>query len=95
MELHAAASDVKFLHIGCDEVFQMGACTRCRSHPRDTLFLQHVRSVVGALTRRWPRVRPLIWDDMLRHVPQRDLLESGIGQLVDPMVWVYAEDIYR
>lgn len=38
---------------------------------------------------------PLIWDDMLRSIPVRKLNESGIGSLVEPMVWVYAEDVDR
>ena len=38
-------------------------------------------------------VQPIIWDDMLRSMSQNDLLESGLGNLVEPMVWVYVEDI--
>jgi len=30
---------------------------------------------------------------MLRKMSVRDLLASGISQLVEPMVWVYVEDI--
>lgn len=38
MALHPRA---RWLHIGCDEVFQLGACERCRRKDRDRLFLQH------------------------------------------------------
>lgn len=100
MELHGER--VRYLHIGCDEVYQMGECARCRKAisasgdgSRDALFLQHVRAVAGLLARRYPGVRALLWDDMLRHVPLRDMLDAGLGSRVDPMVWVYAEDVYR
>lgn len=32
---------------------------------------------------------------MLRIISVRRLNESGIGNLVEPMVWVYAEDVDR
>ena len=39
---------------------------------------------------------PIIWDDMLRKIPAEKLQESGVGQIgVEPMVWVYVEDIDR
>ena len=38
---------------------------------------------------------PIIWDDMLRKIQSEKLIESGIGRLVEPMVWVYVEDIDR
>ena len=38
---------------------------------------------------------PIIWDDMLRNIPSSMLSESGLGKLVEPMVWVYIEDIDR
>jgi hexosaminidase len=95
MELHTP--NIKYLHIGCDEVFQMGECSRCRKNGagRDELFLNHVRAVADIIAKRWPNIRPIVWDDMFRHVARVDLLESGIGEKVDPMVWAYAEDVYR
>merc|ERR1712020_657257 len=32
MELHA---DSKYIHIGCDEVFQLGMCSSCKKRMRD------------------------------------------------------------
>jgi hypothetical protein len=40
-------------------------------------------------------VVPIIWDDMLRTIPSQTLSESGLGKLVEPMIWVYIEDIDR
>ncbi|KAK9497674.1 hypothetical protein O3M35_004359 [Rhynocoris fuscipes] len=92
MEVH---EDSKYLHIGCDEVFQMGECSRCRSQPRENLFLWHVSRVAQFVRSRYPKVTPIIWDDMLRHLPPPTLDQYRIGDLVEPMVWVYAEDVYR
>ncbi|KAJ9578744.1 hypothetical protein L9F63_005033 [Diploptera punctata] len=92
MELHQGA---RFLHIGCDEVFQMGECRRCRTQMRETLFLSHVARVASFVRNRYGSVTPIIWDDMLRHLSPQSLEEFRIGELVEPMVWVYAEDVYR
>lgn len=40
-------------------------------------------------------VTPLMWDDMLRHWSPMDLADSGLGQLVEPVVWMYTENIAR
>ncbi len=37
--------------------------------------------------------QPLIWDDMLRNMMSTEM--QPLAGLVEPMVWVYAEDIYR
>ncbi|CAH0385394.1 unnamed protein product [Bemisia tabaci] len=92
MHLH---KDARFLHIGCDEVFHMGECSRCRQKLRDDLFLMHVSSVAKYVRSKYPKVTPIIWDDMLRQLSTSSLESYNIGQLVEPMVWVYAEDIYR
>jgi hexosaminidase len=83
MELHKGA---RFLHVGCDEVFQMGECRRCRSQMRETLFLSHVARVATFVRSRYSALTPIIWDDMLRHLSPQSLEEFHIGELVEPMV---------
>ena len=99
---------VDFLHIGCDEVFQLGQCSACsgklqrlNNDPESdvyfdgrTLFLEHVVRV-GEHVRRKYDVTPIIWDDMLRNIPTETLLQFRVGSVVEPMVWVYVEDVYR
>ncbi|KAJ8964554.1 hypothetical protein NQ314_004855 [Rhamnusium bicolor] len=92
MDLHPAA---KFLHIGCDEVFQMGECDICRLEIHENLFLKHVKNVANIVHARYPHIRVIVWDDMLRHLSQQAMQDINLGNLVEPMVWVYAEDIYR
>lgn len=39
--------DLKYIHIGCDEVFHIGNCDLCRGRDRDDLFLKHVKKVAS------------------------------------------------
>lgn len=40
-QVMAFHKDAQFIHIGCDEVFQLGECSKCRLKDRDELFLDH------------------------------------------------------
>ncbi|XP_066962631.1 hexosaminidase D isoform X1 [Macrobrachium rosenbergii] len=91
MALHPG---VRYLHIGCDEVYHMGECEKCRLILRETLFLHHVEVVARYVRRKYNAI-PLVWDDMLRHISETAMQEAHMGELVEPMVWVYAEDVYR
>ncbi|XP_017775261.1 PREDICTED: hexosaminidase D-like [Nicrophorus vespilloides] len=92
LELHPKS---KYLHIGCDEVFQMGECELCRLELHDNLFLRHVQNVANLVMEKRAGIKVIIWDDMLRHLSSQTMLDIQLGRLVEPMVWVYAEDIYR
>lgn len=89
LELHP---NVKWLHIGCDEVFHMGYCSRCMQRDREDLFVGHVQRVARHVRDRHKRV-PIIWDDMLRQIGAEKL--KMLGKLVEPMVWTYVKDVYR
>ena len=56
------------------------------------MFLEHVRKVAKYVNEK-RNMKALIWDDMLRSVPQNELIQSGIGKLVEPVIWVYGENI--
>lgn len=77
----------------------MGECPRCRTVLRENLFLGHVARVAsyvrGKYSYRGSPVTPVIWHDMLQHLPPQSMEEYHLGELVEPMVWVYAEDVYR
>jgi len=133
MELH---TNSRFIHIGCDEVFQLGVCSLCRdkmvkmhlANPRSEneskdrsdplkthqhnynqgpasnsitslslthrLYLEHVKRVASYVSQiSNGKVKSIIWDDMLRAISFEELLESNIANYVEPMVWVYVEDI--
>lgn len=91
MALHP---NVRWLHIGCDEVYHLGYCTKCMRLDRDNLFLSHVARVAQYVKDKH-KVTPIIWDDMLRQMPTEKLKEFQLGSLVEPMVWTYVKDVYR
>ena len=92
MSLHR---DVKALHIGCDEVFHMGECSHClnKGLTRSELFVSHVQRVANYVRNSYKNVDVIIWDDMLRNFMAEEM--EPLAGLVQPMVWVYAEDVYR
>merc|ERR1719433_671808 len=56
------------------------------------LFVDHVAKVAQYVKTQY-HVQPIIWDDMLRSMSTKELQESQLGTLVEPMIWVYVEDI--
>lgn len=90
-----AANRTRFthIHIGCDEVFQLAECSRCQLKQRNTLFLEHVKWLATFIRSKWPRIKVIVWDDMLRQIPMNELQDSGLSNLVEPMVWAYAENV--
>lgn len=83
------------MHIGCDEVYRMGECSQCRGRMRNEIFLTHVTNVANIIRQKWPQLQVVIWDDMLRNMALSELKHSNVGSYVEPMIWVYANDIYR
>ncbi|XP_054739999.1 hexosaminidase D [Anastrepha obliqua] len=90
---HAAA--FTHIHIGCDEVARIGECSQCRQRARNEIFLSHVTTISNFVRSHWPQLQVVIWDDMLRAMMLSEMQHSHIGNYVEPMVWVYANDIYR
>ncbi|XP_037349723.1 hexosaminidase D isoform X2 [Talpa occidentalis] len=94
--LHPGA---QWLHIGCDEVYYLGEGAASRQwlqqeqNTKAKLCLSHMRAVASLVQARHPATRPLVWDDMLRDVPEDQLAASGLPQLVEPVLWDYAADL--
>ena len=89
MAIHRGAA---MLHIGCDEVFHLGECSECLGGSRTSIFTEHVVRVAQYAS-TVHKVKPIIWDDMLRNMLIEEM--QPLASLVEPMVWVYAEDVYR
>ena len=76
--------NVKYLHIGCDEVYVMGRSKESRElmiqngHDRGGLFLHHVMKILKYVQERYPGVKPIMWDDMLRRIGTSQLQVSSI-----------------
>ncbi|XP_065351869.1 hexosaminidase D-like [Cloeon dipterum] len=110
LQVRALHPESRYLHIGCDEVFHLAMCARCSAElrasqmhqkehnvfatdPRFNIFAAHVARV-ARLVRDELGMIPIIWDDMLRQQGPR-LIGSELTNLVEPMVWVYTDDITR
>ncbi|XP_036622119.1 hexosaminidase D isoform X3 [Trichosurus vulpecula] len=57
------------------------------------LCLTQMKAVASQVLIHNPNVKPIVWDDMLRGISEECLTESGIAQLVEPMIWDYIEDM--
>jgi hexosaminidase len=91
MALHREA---KHLHIGCDEVYHLGECSDCSGQGRSDIFVKHTANVAKYAKTKYPQLESvIIWDDMLRNMMGAEMM--SLRDLVVPMVWVYAEDVYR
>ena len=91
-QVMAVHKKAKYLHIGCDEVFHLGECSQCLGNGRTSIFIDHVTRVAQYVKNTY-KVTPIIWDDMLRNFIVEEM--QPLANLVEPMVWVYAEDVER
>ncbi|XP_048821204.1 hexosaminidase D [Lagopus muta] len=96
MELHR---DLRWFHIGCDEVYYLGEGEESKEwlqqqgNTPEKLCLFHIKAVASYVVSSYPTVTPIVWDDMLRGISEETLAESGVPQLVQPMIWDYAADL--
>ncbi|XP_026715127.1 hexosaminidase D-like isoform X3 [Athene cunicularia] len=95
MEKHRRST---WIHIGADEVFHLGEGMDSKnwmSHNKGdtgTMYLKHIKEVLGFIAAQYWGLRALMWDDMLRKISAGALRESGIAKHVSPVVWFYAPD---
>ncbi len=84
--------DIKYFHTGGDEVWSLGSCERCskfvEKHGKAALYLHYIEPVLEYLNSKG--IRPIIWDDMLRHWDISEI--KIIGKLADLMCWSYGKD---
>ncbi|NXB82218.1 HEXDC Hexosaminidase, partial [Donacobius atricapilla] len=77
-----------WIHIGADEVFHLGEGTDSKnwmSHNKGdvgTMYLKHMKEVLGFLTAQYWGLRVLMWDDMLRKISVGALRGEGTGTAV-------------
>ncbi|XP_064633784.1 hexosaminidase D-like [Lineus longissimus] len=91
VELHPG---LPWFHIGADEVFHMGVCDKCKSKKLHDIYLVYIKKLALHLRKQYPGMRPVMWDDVYRGWPLELLQGSGIGDLVEPMVWNYNRTLH-
>ena len=95
MDAHA---DATHLHIGCDEVYELGkgASATVMQEKKLTvgqMFVHHVKKVAHLVSGyKARRVVPVIWDDMLRKMPSDDIAVRAL-QLLEFFFSLAAENI--
>ncbi|PIK44597.1 putative hexosaminidase D [Apostichopus japonicus] len=97
-----AHRELKYFHIGADEVMSLGQCQRCREKMAKSvnssladIYLDHVAQVLKFMKDEQPNLQLIMWDDMLRKIDASQIIEYKLGDLVDPMVWIYSSDVYN
>ncbi|NXQ79961.1 HEXDC Hexosaminidase, partial [Nyctibius grandis] len=86
MEKHRRST---WIHIGADEVFHLGEGTDSKNWMSrnkgdvGTMFLKHIKEVLGFIATQYWGLRALMWDDMLRKI--------SVGALQGPFLAKYAE----
>lgn len=84
----------KRIHIGADEVYFIARCNACQDRmgahtwSNQDLFMNHVSTVAKFVNDNLQK-RAMMWDDEFRSIPETQLIQSGIGNLVDLVVWNY------
>ncbi|XP_054722166.1 hexosaminidase D-like isoform X2 [Uloborus diversus] len=85
---------IKWLHIGSDEVYYIGECNLCQKFMRkhfmdkEDLFINHVKSIAKYIKEKY-QIQPIMWDDMFRMVPDETIRKSEIWKYVEIMAWQY------
>ncbi|KAL2714480.1 hypothetical protein V1478_015665 [Vespula squamosa] len=88
----------KHLHIGADEVYQIGDCSRCvntmvKKHwTKKQLFLDHVSKVASYIKEKYPQLTVLMWDDEFREISPQEIIDKDLHLMVEPVVWKYTTD---
>lgn len=81
------------IHIGCDEVFSLGTCEKCKLKASNKgiehVFVDFVEKLLGHCKAK--KVRPLIWHDMMESYPST-LLSEKLGSMeAEPVLWQYGD----
>ncbi|XP_032648654.1 hexosaminidase D isoform X2 [Chelonoidis abingdonii] len=90
---------LRWFHVGSDEVYYLGEGEESKQwlqkeeNSIEKLYLSHMKAVASCMVSSHPEVKPIVWDDMLRGVSEETLTESGVAQLMEPMIWDYAADL--
>ncbi|XP_043256949.1 hexosaminidase D-like [Colletes gigas] len=93
-----AHPNAKHIHIGADEVYQIGECSRCLDAMlkgqlgKKRLFLDHVAKVARYVKDKYPDLTILMWDDEFREISPEEIIDRGLHSMIEPVVWKYTTD---
>ncbi len=88
-EVLALSPNIKYLHLGGDEVWSLGqhpdTQAYIKKNSKAKLFLKHMRPIIDMLNHKG--IRPLLWHDMMVKWDDEDLL--SIKDDIDVVFWGY------
>jgi hexosaminidase len=87
-------SESRFIHIGCDEAWNLLSCSSCQMKYGEAggkkLYIDHINRM-AAIVKKESKV-PIIWDDMLRGFDENDF--EMLDKDIILMCWLYFEHDY-
>uniref|UniRef100_A0A9J2PWA9 beta-N-acetylhexosaminidase n=1 Tax=Ascaris lumbricoides TaxID=6252 RepID=A0A9J2PWA9_ASCLU len=94
--------DVKRIHIGADEAWQIAKDGRCLERLRtelgfstDRLKLAHIARTARFAREKLHFEEVLAWNDMFGAISDKLMLKYELGTLITPVIWGYAVDVTR
>ncbi|KAF1751223.1 hypothetical protein GCK72_017777 [Caenorhabditis remanei] len=93
---------IPFFHIGADEAFEFGVCRESldwinkngKSGGKQLLALAHLKAIAEfAKQEAGDSTQILAWHDMLKDFDSRLIKNLELGQIIQPVVWDYSENI--
>ncbi|CAH0597739.1 unnamed protein product [Chrysodeixis includens] len=90
INFHTSIIPLHHFHIGCDEVYHIDKCDKCRHRnlTRIELFSKHALMVETVVHQLSPQITVLMWDDMLRGRKGMLLSNMDIAN-IEPVYWDY------
>ncbi|WP_256984443.1 MULTISPECIES: glycoside hydrolase family 3 N-terminal domain-containing protein [Paenibacillus] len=87
-EMIDAHPDSRYIHLGCDEVYSLCECERCKIEfggVRERAFIAFVNRLIAFTSERGKQ--PIFWHDMLDKCPPEEL--AKLDQRSIAMIWIY------
>lgn len=86
-EMAGMHPESRYLHMGCDEVWSLGASEECKQcgKTRERIFIEFVNQLIDHVCRLGKR--PVVWHDMFEHAEQEEL--ELLDKRVTVAIWLY------
>ncbi|XP_068625381.1 hexosaminidase D-like [Battus philenor] len=96
IHFHSQIVPLRYLHVGCDEVFHINKCAQCLSRGQTDLniFMDHLQKIKETVKVLSPNTIVLFWDDMLRGINSKDWDDLGYNfSDIQPVYWDYSPSL--